>query len=200
MPQENDLLAQRRANMEALAALGVDLYPHEFERTDTVAELVGAHGAKAKAELEAVRVETKTSGRILAIRSFGKANFLVLSDGRARIQVYVREDALPGRDFKAFTLLDLGRLRRRVGAPVPNPDRRVHDLGRLADVPREEHAPLPEKWHGLKDVEIALPPALRGPDRATHETMAASSSAQPHRGGDARLPRRPRATSRSRRR
>jgi len=154
MPQENELLAQRRANMEALAALGVDLYPHEFERTDTVSRLVGAHGAKTKAELEAVRIDTKTSGRVLAIRSFGKANFLVLSDGRARIQVYLREDSLPERDFKTFTLLDLGDF--------------VGVSGHLFRTRTDEFTiwaasltflakcltPLPEKWHGLQDIEI----------------------------------------------
>jgi lysyl-tRNA synthetase class 2 len=154
MPQENELLAQRRANMEALAALGVDLYPHEFDRTDTVAQLVDAHGAKAKSELDAVRIDTKTSGRILAIRSFGKANFLVLSDGRARIQVYIREDSLPPRDFRIFTRLDLGDF--------------VGVSGHLFRTRTDEFTiwassltflakcliPLPEKWHGLQDIEI----------------------------------------------
>ena len=154
MPQENDLLVQRRANMEALAALGVDLYPHEFDRTDTITQLVGAHGAKTKAELEAGRIDTKTSGRILAIRSFGKANFLVLSDGRSRIQVYLRADSMPERDFRIFTLLDLGDF--------------VGVSGHLFRTRTDEFTiwaasltflskcliPLPEKWHGLQDIEI----------------------------------------------
>jgi lysyl-tRNA synthetase class 2 len=153
MPQEPELLAQRRANMEALAALGVDLYPHEFDRTDTIARLVGAHGAKSKDELEATRIETRTSGRILAIRSFGKASFLVLSDGRARVQVYIRQDSMPERDFKVFKLLDLGDF--------------VGVSGRLFRTKTDEFTiwassvsflakcliPLPEKWHGLQDIE-----------------------------------------------
>ena len=53
-------------------------------------------------------IQTRTAGRILAIRSFGKANFLVLSDGRATIQVYIRQDSLPERDFAIFKLLDFG--------------------------------------------------------------------------------------------
>src|SRR6185295_7091670 len=101
-------LVQRRANLEELTRLGVDPYPHKYERTDTIEALVQAHGTKTREELEAARVETSTSGRIIANRSFGKANFLVLTDGRARIQVYVRADALSERDFSTFKLLDLG--------------------------------------------------------------------------------------------
>ena len=67
-----------------------------------------AHGEHTHDELEAARPETITSGRILAIRSFGKANFLVISDGREKIQVYIRQDSLPELDFKIFKLLDFG--------------------------------------------------------------------------------------------
>src|SRR5512147_600074 len=102
MPQEPELLAQRRSNMEALVELGVDPYPRGFDRTDSIAALVATHGEKSKEDLEAARIETRTSGRILAIRSFGKANFLVLSDGLSRIQVYVRQDSVGDRDFKIF--------------------------------------------------------------------------------------------------
>jgi lysyl-tRNA synthetase, class II len=154
MPQENDLLVQRRANMEALARLGVDLYPHEYERTDTITQLVDAHGAASKDALEATRIETRTSGRVLAIRSFGKANFLVLSDGRSRIQVYVRQDSVGDRDFQIFKLLDLGDF--------------VGVTGHLFRTKTDEFTiwassltflakcliPLPEKWHGLQDIEI----------------------------------------------
>ena len=80
--RESDQLRQRRANFDELVRLGVDPYPRTFERTHTVDELVAAHGDATAEALEASPVETTTAGRILAIRSFGKANFLVISDGR----------------------------------------------------------------------------------------------------------------------
>ena len=83
MTQEDEQIQQRRANLEALARLGVRPYPHRFERTHSVSDLVRAHAATPAADLEASRVETTTAGRVMVIRSFGKANFLVLSDGRA---------------------------------------------------------------------------------------------------------------------
>src|ERR1700730_10910858 len=108
MSSQDEQAQQRRANLEELAKLGIDVYPRRFERRHTIAELVTAHGSRTHDELEAERIETVTSGRILAIRSFGKANFLVLSDGRAKIQAYIRQDSMPVLDFQIFKLLDVG--------------------------------------------------------------------------------------------
>ncbi len=74
--RESDLRRQRRANFDELVRLGIDPYPRKFERTDTIADLVSAHGQKPKEDLEAAAIQTRTAGRIVAIRSFGKANFL----------------------------------------------------------------------------------------------------------------------------
>src|SRR5690348_4035655 len=104
----NDQLRQRRVNFEELQKLGVQPYPHQFERTDTVSALVEAHAPKSGEALEAAKIQTRTAGRVLAIRSFGKANFLAISDGKSRIQVYIRKDALSERDFAIFKLLDFG--------------------------------------------------------------------------------------------
>jgi lysyl-tRNA synthetase, class II len=152
--KENDLLQQRRANFEELARLGVEVYPRAFARTDTVTDLVRAHGGRTKEELEASPVSTTTAGRILAIRSFGKANFLVISDGDSGIQAYVRKDQLSERDFAIFKLLDFGdfvgvegRLFRTKTNELTISATRLVFLAKC-------FIPLPEKWHGLTDVEI----------------------------------------------
>jgi len=152
--EESDQVAQRRANLEELRKLGVEPYPHRFEAQATVAAIVAEHGARSGEDLEAARFEVRTAGRILAIRSFGKANFLVLSDGTARIQVYLRQDSLPERDFQIFKLLDFGDW---VGVSghlfrTRTQEFTIHasSLAFLAKC----LLPLPEKWHGLQDVEI----------------------------------------------
>jgi lysyl-tRNA synthetase class 2 len=154
MSSQDEQVLQRRANLEELARLGIEVYPRKFERRHTIAELVNAFGARTHDELEAEHLETVTSGRILAMRSFGKANFLVLSDGAARVQVYVRQDALPELDFKIFKLLDFGdwvgvegRLFRTKTNEFTIWATRLHFLSKCL-------LPLPEKWHGLTDVEI----------------------------------------------
>src|SRR5215470_7736901 len=106
--QESDQVVQRRANLEELKKLGVDPYPRRFDVAATVEAIVAEHGGRTTEDLEAAQVQTRTAGRILAIRSFGKANFLVISDGRARLQVYIKQDALSERDFKLYKLLDFG--------------------------------------------------------------------------------------------
>src|SRR5947209_13602380 len=106
MTSQDEQIEQRRTNLAELAKLGIDIYPRTFERRHTLSELVTAYGGRTHDELEADRIETIASGRILAIRAFGKANFLVLSDGQAKVQVYIRQDALPELDFKIYKLLD----------------------------------------------------------------------------------------------
>ena len=145
---------QRRANLADLKALGIDVYPRAFARTHTIAALVDACGQRTHDELEAERIETVTSGRILGIRAFGKANFLVLSDGRAKVQVYIRQDSVPDLDFKIYKLLDFGdwvgvegRLFRTRTNEFTIWASRLHFLAKCL-------LPLPEKWHGLTDVEI----------------------------------------------
>jgi lysyl-tRNA synthetase class 2 len=154
MSSQEEQPEQRRSNLEALAKLGVEVYPRRFDRRHTISELVRQYGERPHDELDQTRIETTTSGRILAIRSFGKANFLVLSDGLARIQVYIRQDALPPLDFQVFKLLDFGdwvgvegRLFRTRTNEFTIWASRLHFLAKCL-------LPLPEKWHGLTDIEI----------------------------------------------
>ena len=153
MSSQDEQIQQRKSNLEELARHGVEIYPHRFDRRDTITALVEAHGSKEHDELEAERPETKTSGRILTIRSFGKANFLKLSDGRRDVQVYVRQDSMPELDFRIFKLLDFGdwvgvegRMFRTKTNELTIWASRLHFLSKCL-------LPLPEKWHGLTDVE-----------------------------------------------
>src|SRR6266566_492170 len=110
MSSEDEQILQRRTHLAELVQLGVDAYPNQFDRSATVSDLVREHSEKDGPALEAAQIDVTTSGRILGIRSFGKASFLVLSDGRSKIQIYVRKDSLSDRDFRIFQLLDIGDL------------------------------------------------------------------------------------------
>ncbi len=151
--KESEQIRQRRANFDELQKLGVMAYPHAFARTHTVAQLVDAYNSKTGDELEASRVETTTSGRILAIRSFGKANFLVLSDGRSKIQAYIRKDALSERDFAIFKLLDFGDFVGVSGHLFRTKTNELTIWATTLDFLAKCFIPLPEKWHGLQDIE-----------------------------------------------
>ena len=153
MSNEAEQIAQRQAKLDELVRLGVPAYPNRFDRAATITDVVAQHEGRTGDELERERPETRVAGRILGIRGFGKANFLVLSDGLRRLQVYVREDSLPAGDFRVFQLLDLGdqigvegRLFRTKTNELTIWAARLHFLAKCL-------VPLPEKWHGLTDVE-----------------------------------------------
>jgi lysyl-tRNA synthetase class 2 len=90
---------------------------------------------------------------VLAIRSFGKANFLVISDGRAKIQVYIRKDALSERDFAVFKLLDFGDFVGVRGHLFRTKTNELTIWAATLEFLAKCFIPMPEKWHGLQDIE-----------------------------------------------
>jgi lysyl-tRNA synthetase, class II len=152
-PEESDQVVQRKANLDALKQLGVDPYPQRFDGATPISRLVAEHGAKTAAELEAPKIETRTAGRILAIRTFGKAGFLQLSDGRARTQVYVRQDSVSELDFRVFRLLDIGDWVGVDGYLFRTKTNEFSIHVSALQFLAKSLLPLPEKWHGLQDVE-----------------------------------------------
>ena len=152
-PRENAQLVQRRANLAALVEIGVPAYPHRFDCTDTLSAIVAAHGETSGADLDTAQIASATAGRILIVRSFGKARFFVISDGVSRLQVYVRQDALSERDFKIAALLDIGDLIGVGGRLFRTRTDELTVWAARIELLAKCFVPLPEKWHGLKDVE-----------------------------------------------
>ena len=150
---ESDQVVQRRANLEALRALGIDVYPRRFEAATTIDALIAAHGATEKEALESAALTTRVAGRILAIRSFGKATFLVLSDGKSKLQVYLRQDALSEREFQVLKLLDFGDWVGVEGKLFRTKTDEFSVWASSLEFLAKCLLPLPEKWHGLTDVE-----------------------------------------------
>jgi lysyl-tRNA synthetase class 2 len=144
MEQENELIAQRRAKLQALRSKKVDPFGAGFEPSGSIAEL----RAKFK-EGEVLRA----AGRITAHRDMGKSHFLDLRDATGRIQTYFHAKEIGREAMEIFNLLDLGDF---VGAEgtcfvtkTGEPTLKVRTFQVLAKALR----PLPEKWHGLQDVE-----------------------------------------------
>lgn len=151
--EDNDQRQQRLNKLEALRGLGVKPYGTRFEISHRVGPLLRLHGQKAKEALDQEHIECRIAGRITALRRFGKALFAVLQDGADRIQVYLKKDTLGEDKYRVCELLDLGDwigasgvlFRTKTGEFTLN----VRDLTFLSKALR----PLPEKWHGLTDVE-----------------------------------------------
>jgi lysyl-tRNA synthetase class 2 len=144
MDEENELIALRRKKLDALRAKGVEPFGAGFEPSGSVGEV----REKFK-EGETLRA----AGRIAAHRDMGKSHFLDLRDSSGRIQIYVHAKEVGAELADLFRLLDIGDFIGVEGTcfltKSGEPTLKVHTFRLLAKALR----PLPEKWHGLQDIE-----------------------------------------------
>jgi lysyl-tRNA synthetase class 2 len=150
---EDDLLEQRLRRIRDIEALGFRAYGQRFEFTHTIPQIVSEYSSKTAEELEPA-VDVRIAGRIQTIRRMGKAGFAHLAQGGERLQIYVKKDAVGEQDYSLYQLLDLGDLvgaegylfRTRTGELSVHVTK-LHFLAKTL-------LNMPEKWHGLEDVEI----------------------------------------------
>jgi lysyl-tRNA synthetase class 2 len=149
----SDQIAARRRKLAALREQGGEAYPNDFRPETTAAELHAQHDQSGDDVLQSLPA-TRLAGRIMGLRDFGKAAFLQLQDGSGRIQIHVRRDHVSGEGYQVLRALDLGDV---VGVWGGLMRTRTGELTVLADGLRlltKALRPLPEKWHGLQDVEM----------------------------------------------
>ena len=155
-PDVPEQIANRRDARGRIAALGRVIYPNRWDPTHLVSDVIARWSPLDAAALESLPEEgrvVRVPGRILAIRKMGKAVFLDLSDGAERVQVYLKKDALRTGDWELLELLDLGD---HVGVAGSIFRTRTGELSVKAaslDFLSKSLRPLPDKWHGLTDVE-----------------------------------------------
>jgi len=151
---ENSLMAQRRAKLDALrAAAGQgSAYPNDFKRDALAGDLAVGYGAKTAEQLDAAPISVRVAGRMIAKRIMGKASFAQVQDSSGRIQLFLQQTAL-GESYEAFKHMDVGDQLAAVGTLMKTRTGelsvKVSELRLLAKALR----PLPEKWHGLTDTE-----------------------------------------------
>jgi len=136
---------ERMAKVEALRAKGVDPYGSRFDGVAPVAQIAGAYE-----EGRVVRV----AGRMTAMRNFGKAAFADLRDSSGKIQLYMKQDMLDPASVEVLQVLDLGDV---IGVDGKLGKSRTGEITVFASGLRMLSKALltpPEKWHGLRDVEI----------------------------------------------
>jgi lysyl-tRNA synthetase, class II len=144
----------RRDKLKQIEALGQESYPRRYDFTHTIPQVLADYSQKTGEELEHSRVDIRVAGRIMAIRLMGKAGFAHLQQAGQRLQIYVKRDAVGEQAFELYRLLDLGDhvgvsgylFRTRTGELTVH----VEQITFLS----KDLLPLPEKWHGLTDVEL----------------------------------------------
>jgi lysyl-tRNA synthetase class 2 len=153
MPDDHEQIVVRRRKLSALRERGESPYPNDFRPDHTAAGVHARFGPQSEGALAAAP-PVRVAGRIMALRDFGRAGFLHLQDRGDRLQVHVRRDRLGDEAFEAYRGLDLGDLIGVAGYPFRTRTGELTieaaELRLLAKALR----PLPEKWHGLQDVEL----------------------------------------------
>ena len=164
--QDNDQIQQRRRHLEEIVALGHRPYPHRFNRTHKVSELVNGYqqfaGKKEGEALDAVNAELKAvadgairiAGRIMTMRLMGKAAFAHLTDGLQSLQVYLRKNDLGDEAWALYQKLDLGDWIGVEGflfiTKTGELSLHVTALSYLS----KALLPMPDKYHGVTDKEL----------------------------------------------
>jgi len=149
-----DQYLQRQKKLEQIVALGHPAYPHKFDWTLTPAQIVERYGAKIHDELAAELVEVRTAGRVMTLRLHGKAGFAHIQGDGGRLQIYVKLDIIGERGFQLFQLLDMGDVIGVAGHLFRTKTNELTIWVTELQLLTKSFLPLPEKWHGLTDVEL----------------------------------------------
>lgn len=145
MEEPNALFETRRQKMLALREKGVDPYGHRFDLTGTIAE-VRERFAEGRCE--------QIAGRITAHRDMGKSHFLDLTDSTGRIQVFVHAKEVGAEAYEIFQLLDMGDFLGVEGETFTTRTGELTVRAKKLTVLSKSLRPMPDKWHGLADVEL----------------------------------------------
>ena len=154
MALDEKIYELRREKLKEIEALGQPAYRNKYDFTHTIPQILADYSDKSAEQLENPRVNVRVAGRIMAIRLMGKAGFAHLQQAGQKLQIYVKKDAVGEKGFELYKLLDLGDhigvsgylFRTRTGELTVH----VEEITFLS----KDLLPLPEKWHGLTDVEL----------------------------------------------
>ncbi|WP_461832819.1 lysine--tRNA ligase [Desulfothermus sp.] len=150
---KSSLLKQRFEKAEKLEKQGINLFPNTFRKKHDIIEIKEKYKSLSNEELEKVEEQSVIAGRLMAVRSFGKATFAHIQDGSDRIQIFLQQKELGADKYKFFKKLDIGDIIGVIGKPF------LTKTGELTlnvsdfELVTKSLRPLPEKFHGLKDVE-----------------------------------------------
>lgn len=153
MEEINELIEQRFKKLNELRGIEIDPYNGRFNPEATAGALRTSYGSTPKENLEAEPVNTSIAGRIVAMRDFGKASFAHIQDATGKLQIYLKKDVL-GDKHALMKKLDIGDIIGVTGrlfrTKTDELTIEVNDFVFLSKSLR----PLPEKWHGLRDIEL----------------------------------------------
>jgi lysyl-tRNA synthetase class 2 len=153
MEESSRLLKEIKGKVRNLREKGINLYPSGFRRTITVQEVIDRFGSMDNHELSEIPETLTIAGRVMSRRDFGKAAFIHIKDGTGRLQVYIRKEKVGAEAFELFKLIDVGDHVGLTGKPFRTKTNELTLLANSFLLLSKSQSPLPEKYHGLIDVE-----------------------------------------------
>ena len=155
MEQELNLVEKGRIEkLKKLKEKGINPFDNNFIKEENIKEIIGEYNSKDGEFFEKNTAGVKTAGRIIIIRNFGKASFFRLRDGGGEIQCYIQKGTVKDGDFELFTeFIDAGDIVRVEGHLFRTKTNELTIKVERIGILTKSILPLPEKWHGLKDIE-----------------------------------------------
>lgn len=154
MTPKNQLLEQRFQKAKKLEEEGVKLFPNTFRKDTDISFLIENFKDKSSEELLSLDKTFKIAGRIMTVRSFGKATFLHIQDHSGKIQVFVQKKEVGDKEYTLFKKFDIGDIIGVEGNLFKTKTGELTLNAKHVELVTKSFRPLPEKYHGLKDVEL----------------------------------------------
>lgn len=152
--QENPLRAEKRKKLNALREKGINPYPYTFENKAKISEVVETHAGLLQAGEKKPEATYRFAGRLMTLRMMGKASFFNVQDQSGSVQMYVKVEELSETDRDAFNLVDLGDIVGVEGYVFKSQKGEFSIYVKSFQILTKSLEPLPEKFHGVQDVEI----------------------------------------------
>ncbi len=153
MDESSGVIREIKKKVRKLRSKGLNLYPSGFRRDITVEEVVHRFGTMDRSALEEITDTFTLAGRVMSIRDFGKAVFIHIKDGTGQLQAYIRKDRVGDDSFEIFTFIDIGDHVGLTGELFRTKTEELTLLANSVVLLSKSQRPLPEKYHGLIDVE-----------------------------------------------
>ncbi len=153
--EDNELIAKRKEKLDELRKMGINPFPNDIPEITPLKQVIDNFGDKNDKEFEDVKDEFCVSGRIITVRVMGKTTFMHIQDATAKMQIMVRFNDLGEEKYKfSKKFLDIGDFVFVRGKPFKTRTGELTVWGSDIRLVTKSLRPLPEKWHGLKNVEL----------------------------------------------
>ena len=154
MEDLNLVMRERQKKAEDMEKEGLALFPNGYAVAHRIKDLVASFAVMSAAELEAHPEVFSVAGRIMAVRSFGKSIFMHLLDAGEKLQIYIQQNQIGKESYGLSKKLDIGDIIRVRGPLFRTRTEELTLLAQEVELLTKNLRPLPEKYHGLKDVEM----------------------------------------------